>query len=97
MPKRFPHGLKNMVGHAKKCVERHCELANRTTQQLYKVATPRVDDHQFEEEIGCVGELPKVCSQMVLKMPVFGSMVCEQTCTCCHQMDQSLRQTFWHV
>ena len=46
-------------GHAKKCVER-CELANRTTQQLYKVATPCLDDHQFkEEELGSVGELSK--------------------------------------
>ena len=24
----------NMEGHAKKCVERYCELANRTTQKL---------------------------------------------------------------
>ena len=31
----------------KKCVERYCELANKTTQQLYKVATPCIDDHQF--------------------------------------------------
>ena len=30
----------DMVGHAKKCVERYCELANKTTQQLYKVSTP---------------------------------------------------------
>ena len=43
-------------------------LANRTTQQLYKVATPCLDDHQFtEEELGSVGELSKVCSQIVLK------------------------------
>ena len=28
----------DMEGHAKKCVERYCELANRTTQQLYKVS-----------------------------------------------------------
>ena len=28
----------DMEGHAKKCVERYCELANKTTQQLYKVA-----------------------------------------------------------
>ena len=57
-----------MEGHAKKCVERYCELANRTTQQLYKVATPCIDDHQFkEEEMGSVGELSKVCSQTVLK------------------------------
>ena len=57
-----------MEGHAKKCVERYCELANRTTQQLYKVSTPCIDDHHFkEEELKSVGELSKVCSQIVLK------------------------------
>ena len=64
----------DVEGHAKKCVERYCELANKTTQQLYKVATPCIDDHQFkEEELGSVGELIVKslltdCSQM----PVFG-------------------------
>ena len=49
-------------------MERHCELANKTSQQLYTVATPCIDDHQFrEEENGSVGELSKVCSQTVLK------------------------------
>ena len=58
----------DMEGHAKKCVERYCELANKTTQQLYKVATPCIDDHQFkEEEMGSVGDLSTVCSQNVLK------------------------------
>ena len=28
----------DMDGHAKKCVERYCELANKTTQQLYRVS-----------------------------------------------------------
>ena len=57
-----------MEGHAKKCVERHCELANKTTQQLYKVSTPCTDDHHFkEEELKSVGEWSKVCSQIVLK------------------------------
>ena len=57
-----------MVGHAKKCVERYCELANKTTQQLYEVCTPCIDDHHFkEEEIKSVGELSQVCSQNVLK------------------------------
>ena len=37
----------DMEGHAKKCVERYSELANRTTQQLYKVSTPCIDDHHF--------------------------------------------------
>ena len=34
----------NMENHAKKCVERYCELANETTQQLHRVATPCLDD-----------------------------------------------------
>ena len=40
----------DMAGHAKKCVERYCELANRTTQQIQKVSTPCIDDHHFKEE-----------------------------------------------
>ena len=57
----------DMEGHAKQCVERYCELANKTTQQLYKVVTPCMDDHQFkEEENESVGELSTVCSQIVL-------------------------------
>ena len=55
-------------GHGKKCVERYCELPNKTTEQLHKVATPCMDDHQFkEEENGSVGDLSTVCSQIVLK------------------------------
>ena len=58
----------DMEGHAKKCVERYCELANKTTEQLYKVATPCMDDHQFkEEENESVGELSTICSQIILK------------------------------
>ena len=49
----------DMEGHAKKCVERCCELANKTTQQLYKVSTPCIDDHMFKEELRSVGELSK--------------------------------------
>ena len=58
----------DMEGHAKKCVERYCEVANKTTQKLYKVSTPCIDDHDFkDEELKSVGELAKVCSQIVLK------------------------------
>ena len=58
----------DMEGHAKKCVERYCELANRTTQQLYKVSSPCIDDHHFkEEELKSVGELSKICSEIVPK------------------------------
>ena len=53
----------DMEGHAKKCV---------TTQQLYTVATPCMDAHQFkEEENESVGELSTVCSQIVLKCLYF--------------------------
>ena len=69
----FPQTLRisswsyDMAGHAKKCVERYCESANKTTQQLYKVSTPCIDDHHFkEEEMKCVGYFSKVCSQIVL-------------------------------
>ena len=49
-------------------MERNCELANKTTQQLYKVSTPCIDDHHLkEEEMKSVGELSHVCSQTVLK------------------------------
>ena len=63
----------DMEGHAQKCVERYCELANKTTQQLHKVATPCMDDHQFkEEEIGSVGDLSNVCAQIVLECLYLG-------------------------
>ena len=56
----------DVEGHAKKCVERYCELANQTTQQLYNVSTPCIDDHHFkEEELKAVGGLTKVCSQIL--------------------------------
>ena len=64
----------DMEGHAKKCVERYCELSNKTTQQLYKVSTPCIDDHHFkEEEVKSVGELSHVCSQIVLKCFFLGT------------------------
>ena len=76
----FPQNLRisswsyDMEGHAKKCVERYCELSNRTTQQLYKVSTPCIDDHHFkEEEMKSVGELSQVCSQIVFKMLLLGT------------------------
>ena len=37
----------DMGGHAKKCVERNCEFANKPTEQFFKVATPCFDDHHL--------------------------------------------------
>ena len=57
----------DLEGHAKRCVERNCELANRTTQQLHKVEAPCLHDHQPEEKLKSAGEVSKVCAQIVLK------------------------------
>ena len=52
----FPQNLRisswsyDMVGHAKKCVERYCELTNKTTQQLYKVSTPCIDENNSKKK-----------------------------------------------
>ena len=80
----------DMEGHAKKCVERYCELADKTSLQIYKVSTPCLDDHHFkEEELKSVGELSKVSSQIVLKclyLACIGKtrypMVREESCSC---------------
>ena len=70
----FPQNLRisswsyDVADHAEKSVERYCELANKTTQQHYKVSIPCIDDHHFkEEETKSVGELSNTCSQIVLK------------------------------
>ena len=51
----------DMEGHAQKFLERNCELANKTTQQLYKVATPCIDDHCWR----IVKSLLTDCSEML--------------------------------
>ena len=46
-------------------MEKYCEFASKTTHQLNKVTTTRMDDDQFnKEENESVGELSTVCSQM---------------------------------
>ena len=55
----------DMEGHAQNCVERYCELAKKTAEQRYKVATPCMDDHQFgEEEKWIIHSLLTNCSEM---------------------------------
>ena len=61
----------DMKGHAKNCLERYCELANKSTEHLHKVAAPCMDDHQFKEEEGSVGEMSTVWPQIVLKCLYF--------------------------
>ena len=56
------------AGHARKCVERYCELANKKTEQLFKVSSLCLDDHQiFKEELEDKGESSEVCSHIVFE------------------------------
>ena len=66
----------NVEEHAQKSVERCCELANKQTKQLYKVSSLFLDDlHLKKEELESVGELSKVCSQIVSKC-LYLSRIC---------------------
>ena len=40
----------DVEGHALKCVERRCELANKKVMQLYKDSSLCVDDHHFKKD-----------------------------------------------
>ena len=72
----------DMEGHAKKCVERYCALANKTRQQLYKVSWwPSIQ----RRRIGIYWRKVKAMLSNCSEMTFYG--------TSSHQMDQSLWQT----
>ena len=63
-----PHGLMTWKVMQRNVWSDIASWRTKTTQQLYKVTTPCLDDHHFkEEELKSVGELSKVCSQIDLK------------------------------
>ena len=54
-----------MKGHAEKSVERYCELAHKSVEQLSEVCTPCMDDHQLtKDDFEIVRELADVCPQL---------------------------------
>ena len=68
MPKRYLHGPMTWEVMQRNAWKDIANLRMKETEQLYKVATPCMDDHQFrEEENGSAGDLSTVCSQNVLK------------------------------
>ena len=70
----FPLGPMIWKVMQRKCVERHCELANNSTQQLHKIATPCTDDHQFKkEEIWICWRIVESMRSNGSVMPVLGS------------------------
>ena len=50
MPKQYPLSPKRCKVTQGNLWTVFCEFANKTTQQLYKGATPCMDDNQFKEE-----------------------------------------------
>ena len=58
----------DMCGHAESCVERYCELANKSIQALKWVPTPCLDDHLLApEDFVTKGSLSHLCARIVLK------------------------------
>ena len=56
----------DMASNTQKCVERYCEQAQKTIDQLRKVSTLCSDDHQVKpEDLEIVGVLSEICSQIV--------------------------------
>ena len=61
-----------MKGHAVKCGERICELAHESVNQLSKVSTSCLDDHQHtKDDFEMVGGLGRCsCTQTVSTAPI---------------------------
>ena len=89
----------DMEGHVKKCVERFCEWAIKTTQQFYKVNSmhwwPSFRRRRIEIRGRIVKSMLSNCSEMLVLGTYWKtrySMVSEQVCTIEHKLDQSLWQ-----
>ena len=55
----------DMEGHARKCVERYCELVNKKTEQLQSFSSLfGRSTNQKRQELENKGELPEVCSHV---------------------------------
>ena len=89
----------DMEGRAKKCVEGYCELAKKQLSNKIKSRRGAWMIINSKKKMDQLENCPRFtyCSEM----SIFGtywetwySMVCEQTCSCCHKMDKSLWQTF---
>ena len=69
----------DMEGHAQKCVERYCELANKKTEQLHKFSSLCLDDDQVQKK---ESETKVICQK-------FASTLYENVCTDWHDLSQN--------
>ena len=57
-----------MQGDAQKCAKRCCEVVHKSVDELYKVSSPCLDDHQINtEDFESVGEFSETSSRLVFK------------------------------
>ena len=66
-------GSYDMERHAQDWVDRDCELAKKKTEQLYKVSSPRLDDHHFKKEERERWRIVKIMLTNCFEMLVFGT------------------------
>ena len=91
----------DMEGHARKCVEWCCELANKKVKQLYKVSSLCLDDHQLEGRTWISWRITKrmltKCLKCLYLAPdgrtTWHLVVSQQACEISHKMDSSMWQT----
>ena len=68
-----------MVGQTIQCVERYCELAKTRPEDLKKVTTPCIDDHQFSpDDFENKGALAPIDARVVLKALYTATATCRK-------------------
>ena len=93
----------DMEGNARKCVEWFCELANKKVEQLYKLSTPFIDDHQRRRNEICWrvvrSWLPHFIKVLVpgTNWETWHSTVCQQTCKSSHKMFSGMRRAIGKI
>ena len=96
----------DLEGHAKKCVERYCELANKKTEQLYKsqllawmiiIISRRRNWNQLENCPNLIAN----CLEMLCVLARIGRpdilVVSEQTCSISHKMNSRACDRRWQA
>ena len=92
----------DMVGHAQKCVERYCELANKKDGTVIQSLKFLLGWSTFQERGTWIGwRVVKSMLANCLDMLLLGTnwwtwhcLVSKQACSISHQMDRSLWRTF---
>ena len=93
-----------VLRHARTCSKMHGKVSRigEKTEQLYKVSSPCLDDHQITKGRAwiswrMIGSMHTICLKMLVRGQNWltrHSVVSQQTCPIYHKVDSSLWQTF---